>query len=265
MRGGGGCGATMARGHVVCGGVDSRALLAQGEAAADVVLWDGGNNDLPFLKPDLHIVLDDPHRPGDGLRYYPSEAQLRLADVIFLAKSQTAPKAAVEAERVLCAAVNPTAKILSVASVLSLDKASGVTEADLTHKRVVCVEDGPTTTHGGMKYGAATLLAQRAGATIVDPRAHFVGELAATFAKYPEVGALIPAMGYSDQQLADLEASINALDVDYVVSGTPIALEKLVTAKVPILRVRYDLEELEEELSIDSILDEFLAKVHASA
>jgi predicted GTPase len=249
-------------GHVVYAGVDYTAILRQAEAEADVVLWDGGNNDLPFLKPDLHIVLDDPHRPGDGLRYYPSEAQLRLADVIFIAKSQTAPPAAVAAERELMKSVNPTAKVLAVASTLTLDPASGVTEADLAGKRVVVVEDGPTTTHGGMLYGAGTLLAQRAGAQIVDPRGAFVGELAATYEKYPKLGELIPAMGYSPGQLSDLEASINNLDVDYVISGTPIALEKLVTAKAPILRVRYDLDELEGEESIDAILDSFLADVH---
>jgi len=252
-------------GHVVYAGVDYTAILRQAEAEADVVLWDGGNNDLPFIKPDLHIVLDDPHRPGDGLRYYPSEAQLRLADVIFIAKSQTAPPAAVEAERALCASVNPTAKVLAVASTLTLDPDCGVTEADLAGKRVVVVEDGPTTTHGGMLYGAGMLLAKRAGATIVDPRGAFVGELEATYKKYPKLGELIPAMGYSPQQLSDLEASINNLDVDYVISGTPIALEKLVTANAPILRVRYDLEELDGEVRIDTLLDAFLESVHATA
>ena len=252
-------------GHVVFAGVDYTAILRAAEEEADVILWDGGNNDLPFVKPDLAIVLDDPHRPGDGLRYYPSEAQLRLADVIFIAKSRTAPPQSVAAERKLCESVNPGAKVLAVASTLTLDPASGLTEADLAGKRVVVVEDGPTTTHGGMLYGAGTLLAKRAGATIVDPRGAFVGELAATYVKYPKLGELIPAMGYSPAQLSDLEASINNLDVDYVVSGTPIALEKLISAKAPILRVRYDLEELEGEESIDSILDQFLASVHAGA
>jgi predicted GTPase len=148
---------------------------------------------------------------------------------------------------------------------LTLDPDCGVTEADLKGKRVVVVEDGPTTTHGGMLYGAGMLLAKRAGATIVDPRGGFVGEIEATYKKYPKLGELIPAMGYSPQQLSDLEASINNLDVDYVISGTPIALEKLVTAKAPILRVRYDLEELDGELGIDAMLDTFLESVHATA
>lgn len=252
-------------GHVVYAGVDYKEILRQAESEADVVLWDGGNNDLPFIQPDLHIVLDDPHRPGDGLRYYPSEAQLRLADVIFIAKSQTAPAAAVAAERELCKQVNPHAKVLAVASKLTLDPAAGVSETDLRGKRVVVVEDGPTTTHGGMQYGAGTLLAQRAGASIVDPRGALVGELAETYVKYPNLGELIPAMGYSPKQLSDLEASINNLEVDYVIAGTPIALEKLVHAKAPILRVRYDLEELDGEPAIDGILDAFLEEVHAPA
>ena len=243
-------------GHVVYAGVDYRSILDAAEDECEVVLWDGGNNDLPFLKPDLHIVLVDPHRPGDELTYYPSEAQVRLADVLLIAKSQTADPAGVAKERELCAQLNPTAKVIAVASALTLE---GLDEGALKGKRVVCVEDGPTTTHGGMLYGAATLLAQRAGAEIVDPRGALVGELAATYASYPELGPLVPAMGYSPQQVADLEATLKAVDCDLVLAGTPIDLEKLVDIDAPIHRVRYDLAELEGEPSLDSVLDELLS------
>jgi len=243
-------------GHVVYAGVDYRAILDSAEDECEVVLWDGGNNDLPFLRPDMHIVIVDPHRPGDELRYYPSEAQVRLADVILIAKTLTADPANVEAERKLCAELNPTAKVVAVASQLTLE---GLDEGALKGKRVVCVEDGPTTTHGGMGYGAATLLARRAGAVILDPRAAFVGELEATYKKYPTLGPLVPAMGYSPQQVADLQASLKGVECDYVLAGTPIDLEKLVDIDVPIHRVRYDLAELDGEPPLDGVLDQLLS------
>jgi len=243
-------------GRVVYAGVDYRKILASAEKECDVVLWDGGNNDLPFIRPDLHVVLMDPHRPGHALRYYPSEAQVRLADVILIAKSLTARPEDVLAERALAEQLNPDAQVIAVSSALSLD---GAEESSLAGKRVVCVEDGPTTTHGGMPYGAATLMAQRAGAEIVDPRPHLQGELAAVYEAYPHLGPLVPAMGYSAEQLADLQASLIATPADLVLSGTPIELGGLVDPEKPILRVRFDLAEIEGEPPLDDVLGEWLA------
>lgn len=244
------------RGRAVFAGVDYPSILAAAEKDGDVILWDGGNNDLPFVRPDLHIVLVDPHRPGHALRYYPSEAQVRMADVILVAKSKTARPEDVEAEAELAHELAPDARVIRVASALSLD---GMDEAALAGKRVVCVEDGPTTTHGGVPYGAATLLARRAGAEIVDPRPHLRGELAETYRKYPDLGPLVPAMGYSAGQLADLEASLSAIPADLVLAGTPIDLARLVDPKKPVVRVRYDLEELPGETPLSEVLDEWLA------
>lgn len=242
-------------GHVVYAGVDYRSILDRAEGECDVVLWDGGNNDLPFLRPDLHVVLVDPHRPGDELDYYPSEAQVRLADVLLVAKSQTADPVDVRRERELCAELNPGARVIAVGSALTLE---GLEEGSLAGKRVACVEDGPTTTHGGMLYGAATLLARRAGAEIVDPRPALAGELAATYAAYPRLGPLVPAMGYSPQQVADLQASLRGVDCDLILAGTPIDLAALVDVDVPIHRVRYDLVELDGEPPLDDVLDRLL-------
>ncbi|MHC4079383.1 MAG: GTPase [Planctomycetota bacterium] len=243
-------------GRVVFAGVDYAGILAAAEQEGDVILWDGGNNDLPFIRPDLHVVLLDPHRAGHALRYYPSEAQVRLADVLLIAKALTARPEDVEAERRLARELNPKAQVIAVASNVYADN---VDEASLAGKRVVCVEDGPTTTHGGMLYGAATLLAERAGAEIVDPRPHLVGELAATYAKYPAIGPLVPAMGYSPQQIADLQASLQAVTADLILSGTPIELARRVESDKPIVRVRYDLAEIEGEPPLGAVLDGWLA------
>ena len=224
-------------GQVVFAGVDYAAVLAQAETEADVLLWDGGNNDLPLVRPDLHIVLLDAHRPGHALRYYPSEAQVRMADVVLIAKADTARPLDVSAERDLARALAPGTPVIAVGSSLSLE---GAEESGLRGRRVVCVEDGPTTTHGGMAYGAATLLARRAGAIIVDPRPYLVGELARTHERYPNLGPLVPAMGYSAQQQADLAASLAATPADFVLNGSPVALSMLVEAGKPILRVRYE-------------------------
>ena len=245
------------RGRVVYAGVTYREILASAEGEADVILWDGGNNDLPFVRPDLHIVLADPHRPGDSTGYYPSEAQVRMAHVVLLAKANTATPEAVAAERARIAACNPSATTIAVGSALSLD---GMDEAALRGARVVCVEDGPTTTHGGMGYGAALLLARRAGAVVVDPRPHFQGALRATHQAYPALGPLVPAMGYSPQQVADLEATLRATPADVVLAGTPIDLAGLVAPDKPVIRVRYDLVELPGEPPLAAILDGWLAR-----
>lgn len=247
------------RGRIVYAGVDYAGILAQAEKEAQVICWDGGNNDLPFVRPDLHVVLVDPHRPGDELRYYPSEAQLRMADVVILAKTDNSDPGNVQTERDIVARVNPKARVIATGSRIAL--VGDHAEASLRGQRVVCVEDGPTTTHGGMKYGAATLLARRAGAQIVDPRPFLQGELAATYRKYPDLGVLVPAMGYSDQQRADLAATLEAVPADLILSGTPIDLTRVVTVSRPVWRVGYDLDELPGETPLGEVLDGWLGSV----
>jgi len=194
----------IANGSAVFAGVDYEAILRAAEAEADVVLWDGGNNDASFFKADVYITLVDPHRPGHELRYYPGETNLRLADVVLVNKVQTAPPEGVAEVLANVAKVNPKAMVLQAASPLTVDDASV-----LRGRRVLVVEDGPTLTHGGMRYGAGTLGARDAGASeIVDPRPFLVGELRETFRKYPELGPLLPAMGYGEQQVRDLEATL---------------------------------------------------------
>lgn len=240
------------RGRVVYAGVDYRAILAAAEDEAELILWDGGNNDLPFFRPDLHVVLADPLRVGHSRDWYPSATQVRLADVLVLAKTDTASPAAVEAEEAILRAMNPHAPIVHTASRVTLE---GLDEGALAGRRVVCVEDGPTTTHGGVPFGAAWILARRAGATIVDPRPHFVGTLAETLVRYPSLGPIVPAMGYSPRQQADLGATLRAVPADLVLSGTPIDLARLVDAGKPVHRVRYDLAELPGPTSLGEIVD----------
>ena len=245
------------RGRVVYAGVDYPSILAAAESESDPILWDGANNDISFIKPDMYVVLMDPHRPGHSRTYYPSEAQVRMADVILIAKSRSATAENIASEKALAAELNPKAQVICVDSKLTL---LGHDEAVLKGKKVVVVEDGPTTTHGGMPYGAGTLLAQRAGAEIVDPRPYFVGEIAETHRKYPGLGPLIPAMGYSDQQQADLKATIENVPCDIVVSGTPIELADLTKPDKPIYSVAYDLEEMPGEPSLEGVMDAWFAK-----
>ena len=230
----------VAAGNVIYAGVDYEAILREAEKEADVILWDGGNNDFSFYKADLYVTVADPHRPGDGLVYYPGEVNLRLADVVVLNKIDTADRAGVEAELAAVRSVNPTARIIMGASPVSVDDPKAV-----QGKRVLVVEDGPTLTHGEMKYGAGTVAARQLGAAeLIDPRPFAVGEIKATFAKYPNVGVLLPAMGYSDAQLRDLETTINVSGADVVVIGTPIDLRRIVNIKLPAVRVKYDLQEI---------------------
>ena len=247
------------RGRVVYAGVDYRSILRQAESEADLIIWDGGNNDLPFVRPDLYLVLMDPHRPHDAERYYPSQAQVRLADVLLISKSRTASPAQVASQRRIAHEINPTAQVIAVASRVTLE---GVDETRLCGKRVVCVEDGPSTTHGGMAFGAATILAKRAGSEIIDPRPAFVGSLKEALAGYPKLGTLVPALGYSEAQRRDLIRTLSNVDADYILSGTPIDLAALVsdTKGRPILRVRYDLEELPGEPSLAAEIDAFLTR-----
>jgi predicted GTPase len=225
-------------GAVVYAGVDYAAILAAAEHEADVIIWDGGNNDLPFIKSDFHIVVVDPHRPGHELRYHPGEANVRLADVLIINKVDTANYADILTVRQNIQELNPHALILEAASPVMVDDAE-----QIRGKRVLVIEDGPTTTHGEMKYGAGLIAAQRYGAAqIIDPRPFAVGSLVEIFAKYPEINRIVPAMGYGDAQMRDLEATINASGADVVLAATPIDLTRILKVNLPIARVRYELQ-----------------------
>jgi predicted GTPase len=225
------------KGIVVFAGVDYGKILEEAEKEADVVLWDGGNNDASFYAPDILIVVADPHRVGDELSYYPGEQNLRMADVVVINKEDSASRASIDQLLLNIESVNPTATIIHANSPTVFDE-----DVDLAGKRVLVIEDGPTLTHGGMKIGAGTVAAQAAGAVLVDPREHAVGKMAETYAKYPGIGTLLPAMGYSPEQVADLQTTVNAVDCDYVVIGTPIDLRKVIDIERPSVRVGYDLE-----------------------
>jgi len=230
------------RGNVIYAGVDYEAIIRAAEddpAGCDVIVWDGGNNDFSFYQSDLEITVVDPHRPGHELSYYPGEVNLRTADVVVINKMDSAPAEGIAQVKANIAAVNPAAIVMEADSALKIEDASLV-----EGKRVLIVEDGPTLTHGEMKIGAGTVAAQRAGAAeFVDPRPYLVGKLKETFATYPNIGTILPAMGYGDEQLKDLEATINATDCDAVVIGTPIDLARIVDIDKPVTRVTYDLAE----------------------
>lgn len=243
----------VAVGGVIYAGVDYEAILREAEKEADIILWDGGNNDTPFFKSDLHIVVADPHRAGHETSYYPSETNVRLADVVVINKVVEAEFEAIEAVRENIRSVNPKAVIIDAASPLTITGAT-----DLVGKRVLVVEDGPTLTHGDMKYGAGVVAAMRLGAgELVDPRPWARGRLAETFEHYPEIGTLLPAMGYGDEQKADLEATINAVDCDVVVIGTPIDLNRVVKINRPTVRVGYELQEIGSP-NLDQVLARFI-------
>jgi predicted GTPase len=230
----------VAAGNIIYAGVDYEASVREAEKEADVILWDGGNNDFMFYKADLAITVADPHRAGHELTYYPGEVNVRMADVVVINKVDTADRAGVETVLANVRSVNPTAEIVLGASPLTVDDPKAI-----KGKRVLVVEDGPTLTHGEMKYGAGTMAAQLHGAaSYIDPRPFAVGEIKATFEKYPNIGVLLPAMGYSDQQLKDLETTINTSGAELVVIGTPIDLRRIVNIKIPAVRVGYDLQEI---------------------
>jgi predicted GTPase len=239
-------------GTIIYSGVDYEAILRQAENDADVIIWDGGNNDLPFYKPDIHIVVADPLRAGDELRYYPSEANLRMADVVVINKIDSATSESVFTLRENIRSVNTKAKIIDAASPIMLEHHEMV-----AGKRVLVIEDGPTLTHGEMKFGAGTVAAQKFGAAeIIDPRPYATGEIKKTYLAYPNIGVLLPAMGYSDRQIRDLETTINKVPCDVVIIGTPIDLKRIVKIKKPALRVTYELEEIGEP-NLRTILREF--------
>ncbi len=227
-------------GVTVFAGVDYEAILREAEKVADVILWDGGNNDTPFYKSDLEIVVVDPHRAGHELDYYPGEVNLRRADVIVINKIDTADFNDVLAVRNNVREHNPTAIVVDGASPIFIEDAAAIRD-----KRVLVVEDGPTLTHGEMKYGAGVMAAHRFGAKeIIDPRSAAVGTITTTFEKYPDIGCLLPAMGYGDQQVKDLEETINRVDADLVIIGTPIDLTRIIKVNKPTVRVTYELEEI---------------------
>jgi len=228
------------RGIVVYAGVDYEAILRQAEREADVILWDGGNNDLPFYVPDLHIVVADPHRPGHELAYHPGEANFRMADIIVINKMDTADPGGVVLLREHIAAHNPRAKVVEAASPLSVTDGESI-----RGMRALVVEDGPTLTHGEMTYGAGVVAARQYGAAeLVDPRPFAVRSIADTYRKYPGIGVLLPAMGYGDDQVADLAETIDRTVCDVVIIGTPIDLRKLITIRKPTVRVSYDLKQI---------------------
>ncbi len=246
------------RGNVIYAGVDYEAILRAAEDdpdGCDVVLWDGGNNDFPFYKPDLNITVVDPHRPGNELTYYPGEVTLRLADVAVINKIDTASPEGIQTVRESIAKVAPQAIVVDAASPIKVDDPSVI-----RGKKVLVVEDGPTLTHGEMKIGAGTVAAMKYGAgELVDPRPYTVGKLSETFEIYPNIGTLLPAMGYSEQQLKDLEKTIENTDCDAVVIGTPIDLNRIIKINKPNTRVYYDLQEIGDP-DLSGIIDDFVKK-----
>ena len=226
-------------GAVVWAGVDYAAILARVEAEADVIVWDGGNNDLPFFTPTLHVCLVDPHRPGHESRFHPGETNLRLADVVIVVKEDTADPVQVETVKVAARALNPRARLVDTRLPLRVEAPER-----LRGRRVLAVDDGPTLTHGGLPAGAAELAARRFGATLVDPRPYARGSIQQVFRDYPMVGPVLPAVGYSAQQMADLRATIDAVPCDLVLLGTPIDLGRTLALRHPVVRVRYEVEEV---------------------
>ena len=228
------------QGMVMFAGVDYASILARAEAEADVIVWDGGNNDFPFFRADLMITVVDPLRPGHEIGYYPGEVNLRLADVVLVNKIDSAAPDAVDRVMANVHDVNPTAIVIKAASPVTLEG-----EGWLAGKRVLVIEDGPSVTHGGMPIGAGTVAARQAGATtLTDPRPFAVGTIAETFRSFPHIGAVVPAMGYDDAQLRDLEATINASGCDVVVNGSPAQLRHLVKVDIPIRNATYELREI---------------------
>lgn len=246
------------RGNVIYAGVDHEAILRAAEQdpdGCDVILWDGGNNDFSFYIPDLQVTIVDPHRPGDELCYYPGEVSLRVADVVVINKMDSADAAGIQAVRENIVKVNPAALVIDAVSTLDIDDPSVV-----KGKRVLVIEDGPTLTHGGMKIGAGTVAAQKFGAAeFVDPRPYTVGKLKETFETYPEIGVLLPAMGYGEEQLKDLEATIEATECDSVVIGTPIDLNRIIKINKPNTRVYYNLQEIGRP-NLTEVMDDFIKK-----
>jgi predicted GTPase len=247
------------RGNVIYAGVDYEAILRAAEndpAGCDVILWDGGNNDFSFYTPDLMIAIADPLRPGHEVSYYPGEVVLRTADAVVINKIDSADYKDINTVRENIRKVNPSATVIDAASTLSVDDISAI-----SGKRVLVIEDGPTLTHGEMKIGAGVVAAQRFGAAeLVDPRPYAVGKLKNTFQTYPEIGTVLPAMGYGDEQMKDLAATIDACDCDSVIIATPIDLKRVIEIKKPCVKVEYQLQEIGQP-NLEMVIDDFLKKI----
>ncbi len=242
-------------GVVVYAGVDYEKILREAEKEADIIVWDGGNNDIPFYTPDLHIVVADPHRPGHELAYHPGETNLRMADVVIINKIDTTDADNIETVRRNIKTANPDAIIVKAASPITVDEPKLV-----KGKKVLVIEDGPTLTHGGMPYGAGTIAVKRLKASeILDPRPYAVGSIKTTFKKYRHLGALLPAMGYGEEQIRELEETINATPCDAVVIGTPIDLRRVLNLNKPAVRVKYELQEVSKP-NLEDILEEHFSK-----
>ncbi len=225
-------------GTIIYSGVDYEAIVREAEKEADIILWDGGNNDMPFYKPDLNIVIVDPHRPGHERLYYPGETNLLMADVVIINKIVTADSEDIDWIRNSIRDINPKAVVIDAASPVAVEDPSLI-----LGKTALVVEDGPTLTHGEMTYGAGMIAAEKFGAAdVVDPRPYTVGTITKTFEKYPDIGKLLPAMGYGDQQVKDLEKTIANTECDVVIIGTPIDLRRIIDIKQPSVRVTYDLQ-----------------------
>jgi len=246
----------IANGTIVYAGVDYEKILRQAEQEADVIIWDGGNNDFSFYKADLSIVVADPHRAGHELLYYPSGVNVRMADVVVINKVDTASYDDILFTRNNITRMNPSATIIEAASPIHVDDPSVIRD-----KRVLVIEDGPTLTHGGMEYGAGTIAAKRfAASDIIDPRPYTVESITETYDKYPKIGQLLPAMGYGDSQIQDLQETVNRVDCDAVVIGTPIDLGRLLTFKVPTTSVCYELQEIGQP-TLDSVIKRLLPEL----
>jgi predicted GTPase len=250
----------LAEGNLVFAGIDYAAILDRAEQEADVIVWDGGNNDTPFIKPNLHVVVCDPHRPGHELRYHPGETNLRMADVCVVNKVDSAPQEGIEAVLDSIRETNPTAKVVLAASPIVVEG-----DADeIAGKRVLAVEDGPTLTHGEMTYGAAVLAAKTYGAAeLIDPRPFAVNSIADTFERYPHMGALLPAMGYGRKQIEELRDTIERSEPDLVLIGTPIDLRRVIDLERPALRVTYRLQEMGEPTLADVLAEHGLVETSA--
>jgi len=242
-------------GIIVYAGVDYEKILREAEKEADVIVWDGGNNDLPFYKPDLHIVVADPHRAGHEITYHPGEANLRMANVIIINKVDTADPEKVKQVKENIRTVNPKAVVLDAASPITIDKPELI-----KGKRALVIEDGPTLTHGNMPYGAATIITRRLGASeIVDPKPYAIGSIKEAYKKYTHLGGILPALGYGEKQIAELKETIDRVPCDVVVIGTPIDLRRVMTINKPTARVNYELQVL-GPVSLEQMLEETLIK-----
>jgi len=242
-------------GNIVYAGVDYEKILRQAEREADVIVWDGGNNDLPFIKPNLHIVVADARRPGHELLYYPGEANLRMADVVIVNKVDTANPVDIETVINNVSMVNPKAIIIKAAMPSFVDKPELV-----IGKRVLAIEDGPTLTHGGLSFGAASIAAKNLGAYMISPRDKAVGSIRDVYSEYPHLGAVLPAMGYSRKQIDELEQTINSVECDSVLIGTPVDLRNILNINKPAARVKYEIQEIGKP-NLEDILNKFLKKI----